>query len=702
MTFPGTLTPAQGAIVAAPFDQGQRLFVRGPAGAGKTTALQRRLIALLAAGVPSYTVLTLLAEPDTADGYRWALTEAGMGPYSDLHLVTFSGLAREMVTLFWPLIARPAGFEAPHRPPVFLSYDLAQIHMKQVIAPMLAEGVFEGLRMRPQQILSQVLDNLNRAALNGLTLDEMETRLVRTWTGAPEHTRYFYQAGDAARRFRQRCLDANLIDLSLVIELFQNHLLGHPHFQDYFTERYRHLLVDNVEEMPPAGTQFLRSLLSGRDSAVVAYDEGGGYKRYLAADPGGAATLADLCDELVEMPRSMTAGRSLEALSNLVQRRLVGPAGLTFSGAEEAILQTINPRYRREMIQEVVALITDSLLPQGTPPSEIAIVTPYLDGALRYGLTQRRAAASVPHRLLRRRGSPRDDPLVRAWLTLTMLAHPHWGISPSQYDVAEALAMAVEGLDRPRAALAARRLYDPAELRLGAADGLAEADVGRIGPQAVEQIGHLQRWLERWPGTEPLDRFLGHLFADLLSAPPFRPAGGAHRPLRQAAACDWLIRAAARFRRAAPALGLTELADQGRVFIEGIFDGIVSGTPPPEADVTSSSEDGVIISTLYAYLLTGPPVQIQIWLETGATGWWETPRQPLSNAFVLAPGWDADRPWTEADNFAVRNELLARLVRGLCARCGRGVVLASSHLDRRGERQDGPLWRALAEVVDQA
>jgi ribosomal protein S27AE len=350
----------------------------------------------------------------------------------------------------------------------------------------------------------------------------------------------------------------------------------------------------------------------------------------------------------------------------------------------------------------VVALITDSLLPQGTPPSEIAIVTPYLDGALRYGLTQRLAAAGVPHRLLRRRGSPRDDPLVRAWLTLTMLAHPHWGISPSQYDVAEALAMAVEGLDRPRAALAARRLYDPAELRLGAADGLAEADVGRIGPQAVLQIDHLQRWLERWPGTEPLDRFLGHLFADLLSAPPFRPAGGAHRPLRQAAACDWLIRAAARFRRAAPALGLTELADQGRVFIEGIFDGIVSGTPPPEADVTSSSEDGVIISTLYAYLLTGPPVQIQIWLETGATGWWETPRQPLSNAFVLAPGWDADRPWTEADNFAVRNELLARLVRGLCARCGRGVVLASSHLDRRGERQDGPLWRALAEVVDQA
>ncbi len=701
MSFPKTLTPAQQTVVAAPFDQGRQLFVRGPAGAGKTTALQRRLISLLSAGIPSYTVLTLLAEPDAADGYRTALTEAGMGPYSDLHLVTFSGLAREMVTLFWPLIARPAGFEAPHRPPVFLSYDLAQIHMKRVIAPMLAEGAFEGLRMRPQQILSQLLDNLNRAALNELTLDEMETRLVRTWSGPSEHTRYFYQAGEAARRFRQRCLSANLIDLSLVIELFRNYLLGHPHFQNYFTERYRHLLVDNVEEMAPAGTQFLRSLLSDRDSAVVAYDQGGGYKRYLAADPEGAATLADLCHELVEMPASMTAGRPLEALANLVQRRLVGPAGITFSGAEEAILQTVNPRYRREMIQEVVALISDSLLPQGAAPSEVAVITPYLDGALRYGLTQGLAAAGVPHRLLRRSGSPRDNTLVRAWLTLTTLAHPHWGISPSQYDVAEALTMAVEGLDRPRATLAARRLYDPAELRLGPAEGLTGADAERIGPQAVEQIDHLRTWLEGWSGTEPLDRFLGHLFTDLLSAPPFRPGSG-RRPLRQAAACDWLIRSAARFRRAAPALGLTELADQGKVFIESILDGIVSGTPVPEANAPPSSDDGVIISTVYAYLLTGPPVQIQIWLETGATGWWETPRQPLSNAFVLAPGWDPDRPWTEVDNFAVRNELLARLVRGLCARCGRGVVLASSHLDRRGERQEGPLWRALAEVVGPA
>jgi len=47
----------------------------------------------------------------------------------------------------------------------------------------------------------------------------------------------------------------------------------------------------------------------------------------------------------------------------------------------------------------------------------------------------------------------------------------------------------------------------------------------------------------------------------------------------------------------------------------------------------------------------------------------------------------------------VRNELLARIVRGLTARCRDGIILASSDLDRRGQRQDGALWRALAPLV---
>ncbi len=686
MSLVKTLTPAQRTVVSTPFDQGVALFVHGPAGGGKTTALQRRLISLLAAGVSSYTVLTLLPEPAAADAYQAALADAGLGPYVDLQLATFTGLAREMVALFWPLVARPAGFAAPHKPPTFLSYDLAQVLMRQTIDPLQQAGFFEGLRLRPQQILSQLLDNLNRAALNRLSLDEMERRLVQTWSGDPDHVRFFQQAAEAARLFRQRCLDSGLLDLSLVVDLFQHHLLDHPVFRRYFTERYQHLLVDNLEEMPPAGVQFLRSLLPGRDSAVLVFDEQGGYRRYLAADPQEAWTLSAQC-QVHTMPESLVAGGAVAALANLIQRQLVGPADLTYAGAAEAVAGVIKPRYRRDMVRQVAARIA------GLRPASVAVIAPYLDGALRYALTNELQAAGVPVRLLRRRGSPRDEPLVRAWLTLAALAHPHWGVVPSEYDVAEGLALAVGWLDRPRAVLAASRLYEPAGPELRPVAALSESEVGRVGPAAVVQLDELRCWLAVWRGTEPLDRFFAHLFGDLLSSSRFHP----QPDLRGAAVCDWLVRAAGQFRRAAPALGLAELSEQGRAFFDSIFEGLVSGDPLPEPEL--GGEDAVIIATLYAYVLNGPAVDYQVWLEAGATGWWEIPRQPLSNAFVLSPGWVPTRLWTEADSFGLRNQLLARLMRGLCARCGRGVLLATSDLDRRGQRQDGPLWRVLEPLL---
>ncbi len=307
-------------------------------------------------------------------------------------------------------------------------------------------------------------------------------------------------------------------------------------------------------------------------------------------------------------------------------------------------------------------------------------------------LTQAFQEMGLPYYFLRRRSSPRDEPRIRAWLTWLALAHPDWDWHPTDYDTAEALTLSIAGLDPARAELITEWLYRPETPELLPLDSMPDRIRERVGADMAGLAEELRLWLAECDANAPIEQFLYDLF-QLLSQYRFHP----EPDTAGAAVCDWLMQQAVRLRQSAAAIGLETPAAVGRTFIDGINQGLVTANPPDLGE--PPDPDGIMISTIYGYLLAGEPAQVQVWLETAATGWWDIPNQPLSNAFVLAQSYDGERPWTIADDGLIRNRLLSHIIRGLTARCSGGVVLASSDLDRRGVRQDGPLWRALGTAV---
>ena len=396
------------ATQTAAIEIGESSFLFGVVGTGKSTALQQRLLRLLEEGEPAYTILILVAEPEHRQPYETAVMNVGRAPFAELKTTTYSQMALEMVTLFWPLIARRSGFASAHNPPTILTYDLAQLLMWRVVTPLLEGGAFADLRLRPQQIVSQVLDTLNRAALNSLSLDQAIERQIKTWTGEKARLLDLRDAETAARDFRQICLNNSLLDLSLSVELFDTQLVQDTQFHRYFSERYRHLIVDNLEEQTPAGQNFVGSLLELMQTAAIAYDAGSGYKRFMAADPMGARQFRNRCRSFFHFEESFLAPPQMAGLSNLVENHLLQTAKPTF-GAEEMIISTVNGRYRREMVNNLIPQLA-RLIENGVQAFEIAIITPYLDGALRYSLAQALGQAKMPYRFLRRRSSPREEP----------------------------------------------------------------------------------------------------------------------------------------------------------------------------------------------------------------------------------------------------------------------------------------------------
>lgn len=698
--LPDHLSPDQEDVVQAPPDEGWACFLSGPAGSGKSTLLIARLIHLLRQGVPAYSILVLLPDRAARQRLRQVLQDVPLGPYGELSLHTYYSLAQRMVALFWPLVARPAGFAHPEHPPVFLTYELAQHHMFRLVAPLLEQGYFEGLHLHPQRLVSQLLDNLNKAALNGYPIGEVVLRLAGTWNGPPEQRLYFQQAQECIARFREDCLQRGLLDLSLTLETFQRHLLEQPPFWGYFSERYRHLLVDNLEENVPVAHDFIARLLPHCASALLVYDEGGGYRRLLGADAEGALALR----------RSCTLHRRLEGpagpptrLASALSARLGQGEPAPQEDAARPILGVIRTRYRSEMIREVARMLARMIHQEGVPPAEIAVLPPYLDGVLRFALAQECAQLGVPLYVLRRYRRPVEEPAVRALLTLAAILHPEWELPPTPYDVAEALGQVLDGCDPVRAARLAEWVYDPTgpawrdpeSLPQSVRLHLAEMDVGGIdNPTPLERYrAFFQRWQEAEQIAHPTHTLSWeHLLAYLLSA--FLPETA--RNPATATACAELFESARRFRQVFPILYPGEEERMvGRRYLEMLRRGLVTA----QYLVQEREVPAVLLAPAHTYLLAGRRVRRQFWLDVPSMDWWTPPQQPLTNPYVLSRRWPLNRPWDDAADYASRQAVLAQILRGLCNRCSEGIVLCGSELGTAGQFQDGPLWRALEPIV---
>jgi len=707
--LPAHLTAAQREIVAFSREGGERLFVRGLPGTGKTTALMARLAALLREGRRPYEVLVLVPQRAQGDRYDQLLASLDAPTRGGVDALTYYSLARRSVALFWPLVARTAGFAHPDHEPIFLTIETTQYFMWRIVEPLMAkEGYFNDLAIRRGRLLSQLIDNLNKSALVGFDHTDLLRRLRVAWTGSQDHINRYWQAQDCAIRFREYCLAHNLLDFSLTTEVFSRHLASHEVYQRYFAARYRHLLADNLEENVPVAHQFLD--WAGRQccSTVLACDDGGGYRVFLGADAEGAYALGARGDRTLVLSDLLEPTADPLALADRVRRVLrvesAIPTPATQGRAERAIVDQGGGRFWISMIHWVVERIAERVS-AGTPPEEIAIVAPYVSEVMRFAIEEELHAKGLPLFLLRPATAFRDVPVIRGLLTLVRLAHPNWEIAiqgetqalPIE-DVALALEVALDGLDPIRArhlARAALPLGQRSLADLSDAKGAAGQSNVRlweyVGYQVRERYETLRVWIETYcqSAPEPVDVLLSKLFGDLLSHPGY----GFHDALDKARDYGRLVESANKFRDAVgqdPALDGCEVA---REYVQLIL----GGTAAAEylLDWPRNRRGGVILAPAYAYLTREMRSTYQFWIDLGSDGWWNRPNQPLTNPYVLSLRWPVGQPWRDVEEDRARREALARVLQGLAARCRGGIYLAYSELGLDGVEQDGRLQRTI-------
>jgi hypothetical protein len=678
-----------------------KVFLSGPAGCGKTTAGVERMEYLLEQGIRTDSLLILTPQRTLQETYLASFRAPETAPGGEVTFATVGGLARRMVDLFWPLAAEAAGFAHPDQPPVFLTLETAQYYMAHIVRPLLDEGYFESITIDRNRLYSQIIDNLNKSAVIGFPVDEIGTRLDSAWFGDPGQRRVYADAQDCATRFRRYCLDYDLLDFSLQLDVFWNVLWPEEHVRNYLTETYHHLIYDNVEEDVPRAHDLIGQWMSDFDSALLIYDEGGGYRRFLGADPETGWALRELCDEQVVLQGSFVVSEEIASLENALSEAITptlspSPISEKWGRDGEGALAFVQSRFYPELLDAIVDE-TQVLLNEGIPASEIVILAPYLSDSLRFSLTNRLEAREIPWRSHRPSRSLRDEPASHALLTLAVLAHPDWRIRPPKFDVAYALMHSIEGMDLVRAQLLAEIVYRQRDFSLAPFDGIKPDVQERITFTFGNRYSVLRDWLQTYRESDalPLDHFLRKLFGEVLSQPGF----GFHTNLDSVRVASSLVESVRKFRMAMePSEG--DFRSLGKEYLAMLQDGVIAAQYLESW--RTEDEDAILIAPAYTFLMMNRPVTAQFWLGAGSSGWYERLAQPITHPYVLSREWEAGRTWTDADEVERSKESLARLTSGLLRRCRERIYLGMSELGESGFEQRGDLLKAFQKVLQQA
>jgi hypothetical protein len=694
-------------------------FLAGPAGSGKTTRAVAQLEQWLTGHVPPSRILIIVPQLTLAQPYRQLLRTADLPAAGDVDILTLSGLARRTIDLFWPLGAVSSGFGRPQVRPIFLNIEQAQYYLHQAIAPLLKEGFFDPnvvpVTISSSRLMSQLLDNLNKAALINLPHIDVARRLSDSLTPDPAGRVALQHTQACIDHFRQFCLDRNLLDYSLQIETFARQLWPTDGVRRYLTEHYRYLIVDNIEEDTPFAHTVLHDWLPHADEALLIHDDDAGYRVFLGANPQTAVSqLQPLTDNAVSLSDSFVAPPDVLTFGNTLSRIILGQS--THNQTGQATASPPDPRraftfeqtrFYPQMLDWVVDKIAE-LQQDGVPPEEIVVLAPFVSDALRFAFTDRMTARGLPVQSHRPSRPLSEEPPAKTMLTLARLAFPHWQLLPDPFDVTQALHQAIANLDLIRASLLTRIVYRQSTRPDGPLTAFEqiEGDMrDRISYQAGGQFDALRAWLlsvQTEAAPPPLDHFFSRLFGELLSQPGF----GFHSREETGHIVAQLIDSARRFRQVAEQVpldvidGAPQFADAdaiNRAYLETIEQGIAAAQYVRRWE--SRGDAAVLITPATTFLMSNRPATYQFWLDAGSSGWWERIAQPLTHPYVLSASWEPGRVWTDTDEVAAQRDRLSRLVLGLTRRCRRHIFVVNAEISEQGMEQRGQLLLALHRLL---
>jgi len=645
-------------------------------------------------------VLLLAANDDNRRELGDRIVTATLGKYP-VRARTPLGFFQDEVILFWPLLIQSLQIKAQF--PVRLRPETEQELATKLWRSHLDEETLRLAGVNEYRLVRRILDLLQLAAYSGKTCEEISPILASGLGDNPITLEPEFLAS-LLLDWRDWCLDRGLLTYGIITELYNQHLLTNPNYQQHLAKRYQAVLADDVDDYPGIARHLFDFLLDQGAVGAFSYNFEGAVRLGLGADPKYLEGLAGRCqvETLIGPPPESLA---IELATQMVE---LATQPMVILSLPETV-QSIQTTSRAQLLRQTAEVIVNAIKSGQVEPQEVAVIAPGLDAIARYTLIEILNKQNILVEPLNDQRPLISSPAIRALLTILALVYPGLGRLVDRDAVAEMLVVLSRrqktadnaselssDIDPVRAGLIADYCFEPHPERPNLLPVTAFERWDRIGYASTTAYNEILQWLEKQRSQQEQRLIPSPISLLYLAIQDFLCKDG-NPPYDQLAALRELLETAQHYWEINTRLQQTNLKLPTRSsweatiseFIQLLRRGTITANPYPLRPI-GPAKKAVTLATIFQYRSSRRFHRWHFWLDASSPLWAKGGAATLFGA----PLFLQDRlglPWTAEDEKIAEEQRLQRILADLLSRVSKKVYLCHSDLAVNGQEQIGPL-----------
>ncbi len=675
--------------------------------------------------------LVLAANSDNQRELADKIVTATQGRYA-IRVKTPLGFFQDEIILFFPLLTKLLNLKAQF--PVRLRPETEQELATRLWRSHLTEVVLQRAGINEYRLVRRILDLLQLAAVSGTPCEEIGNVLLRAFEGQETSNLEPEFYAELLLEWRNWCLERGFLSYGIITELYIQHLLPDPIYQQRLLQRYQAILADDVGDYPAIARHLFEVLLDRGAVGAFSYNPDGIVRLGLGADPSYLSGLSARCKIETLTPQPLT---NLADILTTPMVELVSEPMTLLSLPN--IVQSIQTTSRALLLRQTAEMIVKAVKEKQVEPKDIAAIAPGLDAIARYTLIEILNKQNIAVQLLNSQLPLVASPLIRALLTILTLVYPGLGRLVDRDGVAEMLVVLSRGeleieteiaqpqqttdnqpltknsqIDPVRAGIIADYCFVPHPDNPNLLPVTAFDRWDRLGFAATTAYNEILDWIAK-ERNRLEQRFIPSPISLLYAAIEKFFLNGSTLSYDQLAVLRELLETAQHYweidtRIRSEGVGSREwgmggMGEVGKLFtsstsptpysstiaefVQLLRRGTITANPYPVRPVGPAA-NAVTLATIFQYRSSRKLHKWHFWLDAGSQLWAKGGAATLFGA----PLFLRDRigqPWTAEDETQAENQRVQRILADLLARVSERLYLCHSELAVNGQEQLGPL-----------